>query len=308
MYTDIIEFVLNHSHSKQSPPHYVEVTSFKEILSEIGKVALQGLLKDDHLFEYSQLSDSVRCDESVFIGLLQITEYTEALRPVGLVSFIHKSIQEFLAAWYVTYRCIPEGGNLGEIGVKLEECLALENVFEFICGLSKDGASKVFRHLKSVRISDPSLDLSKAIPDVENETDEPLSDVTERQEKFRDLLLFLFAKVESEAELSSSCLDSLGNILLVSDSFPNYLLEKAIDANTGTLIFNGGGPLNAFKGSRLGGGENVILNKVVKILCTKGSKFLKVAQFLEEFVDIVRAVFPQYFVSVTARSSFTSHS
>ena len=289
LYLDIIEFVLNHSHSKQSSPPYVEVASFKDFLSEMGKVALQGLMNDDHLFEYSQLSDSVRCDESVFIGLLQITEYSEALRPVGLVSFIHKSIQEFLAAWYVTYRCIPEGRNLGEIGVKLEECLALESVFEFICGLSRDGASKVFRHFKSVRISDPSLDLSKAIPDVENETDEPLSDVTERQEKFRDLVLFSFAEVESEAELSSSCLNSLGNILLVSDSFPNYLLQKAIDANTATLIFNGGGlrgPQEAFLGSSLGGGENVILNKVVKILFTKGSKFLKVAQFLEEFENI----------------------
>ena len=289
LYLDIIEFVLNHSHRKQSSPRYVEVASFKDILSEMGKVALQGLLNDDQLFEYGQLSDSVRCDESVFIGLLQITEYSEALRPVGLVSFIHKSIQEFLAAWYVTYRCIPEGRNLGEIGVKLEECLALENVFQFICGLSEDGASTVLRHLKSVRISDPSLDLSKAIPDVENETDEPLSDVTERQEKFRDLVLFSFAEVESEAELSSSCLNSLGNILLVSDSFPNYLLQKAIDANTATLIFNGGGlrgPQEAFLGSSLGGGENVILNKVVKILFTKGSKFLKVAQFLEEFENI----------------------
>ena len=289
LYMDIIEFVLNHSHSKQSSPRYVEVASFKEILSEIGKVALQGLLKDDHLFEYSQLSDSVRCDESVFIGLLQITDYTEALRPVGMVSFIHKSIQEFLAAWYITYRCIPEGGNLGEIGVKLEECLALENVFQFICGLSKDGASKVFRHLKSVRISDPSLDLSKAIPDVENGTDEPLSDVTKRQRKFIDLVLFSFAEVESEAELSSSCLDSLGNILLVSNLFPNYLLEKAIDTNTWSLIFNRGGPPRPQKNFlvlRLGDGENVVLNKVVKILFTKGSKFLKVAQFLEEFENI----------------------
>ena len=289
LYMDIIEFVLNHSDSKQSSPRYVEVASFKEILSEIGKVALQGLLKDDHLFEYSQLSGSVRCDESVFIGLLQISEFSETLRPVGLVSFIHKSIQEFLAAWYITYRCIPEGGNLGEIRVKLEECLALENVFEFICGLSKDGASKVFRHLKSVRISDPSLDLSKVIPDVENETDEPLSDVTKRQRKFIDLVLFSFAEVESKAELSSSCLDSLGSILLVSDSFPNYLVEKAIDANTGSLIFNGGGPprpQKTFLVLRLGDGENVILNKVVKILFTKGSKFLKVAQFLEEFENI----------------------
>ena len=292
LYMDIIQFILNHSHSKQTDdktkkaPQYVELKSFKEILSEIGKVALQGLLNDDQLFEYGQLSDSVRCDESVFIGLLQITEYSETLRPVGLVSFIHKSVQEFLAAWYVTYRCIPEGGNLGEIGVKLEECLALENVFQFICGLSKDGASTVFRHLKSVRISDPSLDLSKAIPDVENETDEPLSDVTERQEEFRDLVLFSFAEVESEAEFSSSCLDSLGSILLVSDSFPNYLLEKAIDTNSWSLVLNKGDQSRRkLEALAYGGGGNLIptRNKMVEILFTKGSKFLKVAQLLEKF-------------------------
>ena len=283
LYVDIVQLILNHSHSKQTADktktkQYVELKSFKEILSEIGKVALQCLLKDDHLFEYSQLSDSVRCDESIFIGLLQITEYSETLRPVGMVSFIHKSIQEFLAAWYITYRCIPEGGNLDEISVKLEECLALKNVFQFICGLSKDGASTVFRHFKSVRISDPSLDLSKAVPDVENETDEPLSDVTERQRKFINLVLFLFAEVESENELSSSCLDSLGSILFVSGSFPNYLLEKAMDTNSWSLVLNEDvqWPI---------GVSNVMsrLNKIIKILFSKGSQFLKVAQFLTEW-------------------------
>ena len=298
LYVDIVKFILNHSHSKQTADktktkQYVELESFKEILSEIGKVALQSLVKDDHLFEYSQLSDSVRCDESIFIGLLQITEYSEALRPVGMVSFIHKSIQEFLAAWYITYRCIPEGGNLDEISVKLEECLALENVFQFICGLSKHGASTVFRHLKSVRISDPSLDLSKAVPDVENETDEPLSDVTYRQRTFINLVLFLFAEVESEDELSSSCLDSLGNFLLVSDSFPNYLLEKAIDTNSWSLVLKErlewifGYGRGCFPTEMKRMKDDAQWGWMVKILLSKGSQFLKVAQFLTEFGNII---------------------
>ena len=272
LYVDIVQFILNHSHSKQTADNtktkqYVELKSFKEILSEIGKVALQSLLKDDHLFEYSQLSDSVCCDESIFIGLLQITEYSETLRPVGMVSFIHKSIQEFLAAWYITYRCIPEGGNLGEIGVKLEECLDLQNVFQFICGLSKDGALAALRHFKSIRISDPSLDLSKAIPRGGNKTDVPLNVVTKRQWQFNDLVLDLFEEVDSKAELSRTCLDCLESVLLSSTrSLPKDLLIKAKDTSSFSLI------------SKIG--ES--LNKIFKILVSKSSKTFNIAGFLEK--------------------------
>ena len=288
LYVDIVQFILNHSYSKKTDneekrKQYVELNFFKEILSEIGKVALQSLLKDDHLFEYSQLSDSVRCDESVFIGLLQITEYSETLRPVGMVSFIHKSIQEFLAAWYLTDRCIPEGGNLGGIGVNLEECLALENVFEFICGLSKDGAFAVYRHLELVRISDPSLDLSQTVPHVENETDVPLSDVTERQWKFTDLVLDSFEQVDSKADLSRPCLDCLGNVLpLFSErSLPEDLLLKAKEANSLSLV----------SGKRRDCIVEPIdpvstLNKVVKMLVTDSSDVLNVAEFIEKFLSI----------------------
>ena len=237
LYMGIIQFILNHSHRKQSPPQYVEVQSFKAVLSEIGKIALQCLLKDDHLFEYNQLSDTVSCEESVFIGLLQMTEYSESLRPVGMVSFIHKSIQEFLAAWYITFRCIPESGNLeSEIGIKLEECLALENVFQFICGLSEEGAQTALSHFKSVRLSDPSLDLSKAIPDEENKTDVPLSDVTERQKTFNDLVLDSFEEVESKAKLSKTCLDCLGGILVVSRPVPVDLLPNERDVKPCSIV------------------------------------------------------------------------
>ena len=284
LYVDIVQFILNHSYSRQTadktkPKQYVELKSFKEILCEIGKVALQSLLKDDHLFEYSQLSDSVCLGESVFIGLLQITEYSENLRPVGLVSFIHKSIQEFLAAWYVTYRRIPEGGNLAEIGEKFEECMALENVFLFLCGLSQDGALATFRYLKSVRMLDPSLDLSKTVPEEESETDRPLSDVTDFQRKFSDLVSNAFEEVELKAELSRACLDSLGSILLVSESFPDYLLVDAIDTNSWSLVSN-----RSHWYFEHGQATISRLYEIVKKLITDSSEPLRVAEFLKKFL------------------------
>ena len=288
LYTDIIQFILNHNHGKQTgdktkTKQYVELKSFKEILSEIGKVALQGLLKGDHLFEYSQLSDSVLCDESVFIGLLQITEYSETLRPVGMVSFIHKSIQEFLAAWYITYRCITDGGNLGEIGVKLEECLDLQNVFQFICGLSDDGALAALRHLKSVRISDPSLDLSKVIPHGGNKPNEPLNDVTNRQWKFNDMVLDLFEEVKSKAELSHICLDCLGSVLLSKKrSLPKDLVIKATDTNFFSLIIKKIGELL----------------KIVKILVSKSSKTFDLAVFLEKLENSFHSSCVCWFASI----------
>ena len=286
LYKKIIQFIINHSYSKGSPPRYVDLQSSKEILSEIGKVALQGLLNDDHFFEYSQLSDAVLCDESVFIGLLQITEYSETEEPVGMVSFIHKSIQEFLAAWYITYKCIPEDGSLGEIGVNLEGCLALENVFQFMCGLSKDGASMAFKHLKSVRISDPSLDLSKAIPDVEQETYVPLSDVTERQRNFNDLVLNSFEEVKSKAELSETCLDCLGSIFLFPlhdmKSFPEDLFLKLRDASTLSFIFEYTEPW----GTRNQGHRQ--LNRMIDVTewVTESSEIQKLRNFLIGFRNI----------------------
>ena len=109
-------------------------------------MALAGLLKGDLVFEFGQLPEKVRGEEGVIVGLLQFSEYGPSQEPMDMVSFVHKSIQEYLAAWYLLiYSCVPKG-NLGEIGqqaITLENCVALENVFQFVCGLSDEGAIKV---------------------------------------------------------------------------------------------------------------------------------------------------------------------
>ena len=231
LYLEIVQYVLDYNQGKDSPARFGKVHDFKDVLVEIGKLALECLLEDNHVFEYDQLSDAIRCDESLIIGFLQITEYEENLRPAGMVSFIHKSIQEFLAAWYVTYRCVPDG-NLGEIeqhARTVEECEAMENVLQFICGLSVDGALKVLEYLKSVRTSDPSLNLTKIIPDEENETDVPLYDVIERHERFCNLAYDSFQDVHSKAELLNHWFDCNGGIFLDNKERPLPDLLRKVD-------------------------------------------------------------------------------
>ena len=226
LYLVMVQYVLDYNQGKESPTRFCKVHDFEDGLAEIGKVALECLLKDDHVFEYDQLSTAVLCDESRIIGLLQVTEYAENLRPAGMVSFIHKSIQEFLAAWFVTYRCVPEG-NLGRIEEHVrtfDDFEALENVFQFVCGLSDNGAVKVFQLLTSVRISDPTLDLSNTIPDVENETDVPLCEVTDRHMRFSDVVNDSFLEVQSQAALVRHWLNSTAGIIVILRHRPFYEL------------------------------------------------------------------------------------
>jgi len=138
LFQAIVKHILQHSHKRHSPSNAsrLKEADYKEILTEIGKVALEGLLRGDLLFNYGQLPEKVRGEESVIVGLLQISEFGPSVDPKEMVSFIHMSIQEYLAAWFVTFRCVPEG-NLG--GIKqhartVEGCEALENVFSLFVG------------------------------------------------------------------------------------------------------------------------------------------------------------------------------
>ena len=244
LYQAIVKHILRHSHRRHSSSKASKLNEayYEEILAEVGKVALAGLLKGDLVFEFGQLPEKVRGEEGIIVGLFQFSEYGPSLEPMEMVSFIHKSIQEYLAAWYLVSSCVPKG-DLGEIeqhGATLEDCEALENVFQFVSGLSEEGAIKVLEHLKSVRISDPTLDLSNTIPNVEAETGAPLCDITNRHERFSYLVYDYFRGVQSKAELLNHFLDCTGGVVLVtrymllSELIPDVNVLKKLARN---LVF-----------------------------------------------------------------------
>ena len=288
LYVAIVQYVLDHNESKCSPANFRKVEDFKEILAEIGKVALECLIKDDHVFEYDQLSHAIRiCEESRIIGLLQVSEYSENLRPAGMVSFIHKSIQEFLAAWYINYRCVPEG-NLGEINDRtrtLDDCRSLENVFQFVCGLSDDGAVKVFEHLKSVRISDSELDLSKTIPDG---TEEPLCGITWKHHWFFTLVNSSFGEVQSKTEVLRHYLNCTDGIILVKEGSVREIIPERRNLNGITLndvVFLGYETIHR-KATKINESIEFLDCLDVPLRMTENSVVVTVGEFLRKFEAI----------------------
>ena len=228
LFLAIVQFLLDYIQRKQS--HYFnEVQHFEEDLAKIGDVAFQCLLSDDHVVGYTPQTflDGIRYQNNYIIGLIQVAEHTRSVRPATMVSFIDRSIQQFLAARYINYECCIPEGNLRPLKVvhTLEKCEAFQNVFQFICGLTDEGAEAVFKHLTFVRQSDCSLQVNTE-QDEERDTDVPFCDVTERHRRFNDLVFHCFQEVKSKDKIAPHTCDSVGGTFLVTKTqfrFPTMI-------------------------------------------------------------------------------------
>lgn len=193
-------------------------------------------------------------------------------------------------------RCVPEGnfGGIEQHARTLEDCLSLTNVFQFICGLSDNGAVKVFQHLTSVRISDPTLDFSKKVPDVENETDVPLFDVTERHECFSVMVLDSFHEVQSRNDLFRLCLDCTCGIVIVNPGQPLCLWMPEVkdltrEAHSGVFVLvYECSKYNCYKPkrSKLHGSLEFLECLDAPLKITEYSEVQKAEDFLEKFLNI----------------------
>lgn len=250
LYLAIVQCILDYGEGRRSSPRFGKVEDYTDILAAIGKVALESLLEDDLLFEYHRLSDAVLCEESTILGFLQIIDCVESLRPAGMVSFIHKSIQEFLAAWYITHSCLPNGTlfDTEKEALTLEDCESLDNVFQFVSGLSKKGAEKIFELLQSLRVSEPSLSISKVASYFQSgESLSPCVTVSSKQRRFQDLVFNSFRECQAKTELLKVCFDCTGGTIFVPGKLSELGIPKVDDitqvSNCGAFILDDPSPI-----------------------------------------------------------------
>ena len=151
IYVEFIQTLLDHMATKDSDNVATDksIDEYQEELSKIGKLAFDALLEDCLHFNFSKFPPGDLFEKLIHVGFFQVSKLS-ALNREKIVYFLHKSVQEFLAAWFIVQ----------EVKVKKNEtvtCLSGMDTFEksrkmaevlkFVCELSSDAVGIVFDHL-----------------------------------------------------------------------------------------------------------------------------------------------------------------
>ena len=155
IFTQFIQTMLDHKGGSRQPRPFKNVTSTeaKEDLSNLGKAAFEALLQDGYV-RCSELPDNISRSFQKLreVGLFQIVNLT-SLNPEKGAYFIHKSLQEFLAAWHIKEEVLSIKGestpSLSKVE-SFEKIDKMDEVLKFACELSTEAACAVFHHVGSV--------------------------------------------------------------------------------------------------------------------------------------------------------------
>ena len=154
IYVEFIQTLLDHMAIKDSDNVATDksIDEYQEELSKIGKLAFDALLEDCLHFNFSKFPPGDLFEKLIHVGFFQVSKLS-AWNREKIVYFLHKSVQEFLAAWFIVQ----------EVKVKKNEtvtCLSGMDTFEksrkmvevlkFVCELSSEAAGIVFDHLRYV--------------------------------------------------------------------------------------------------------------------------------------------------------------
>ena len=155
LYERFFQTLLDHVAAKTSGYSFTSLNEYKDDLTKLGKVAFDALLMDCLYFELSKVPADIRCLVKKFlsVGFFQVSKLPSSSRPDEIVHFLHKSVQEFLSAWFVvkevtkaktaSLTCLSNVDSF-------EKVKKMHEVLKFVCEISSESAVAVFRHLQMI--------------------------------------------------------------------------------------------------------------------------------------------------------------
>ena len=218
IYKQFLQTLWYHAIAKDAnPTQSRKIGDYKEELCTLGKVAFDALLEGNLSFPLSRLPDSILLTKSIEVGLFHVLNVS-SLEPERAVHFIHKSVQEFLAAFHLkeetSTTCLSQVESFEKI-VKMFE------VLRFACELSADAACAVLSHLGMVGKKEG---LTKY-----NFTETPcIEDLSKNQKQFLTLISqsFFSCSAEKRRDLYPMFLSYVGGVLFIDSDQLHSLAEE----------------------------------------------------------------------------------
>ncbi|XP_022790896.1 NLR family CARD domain-containing protein 4-like [Stylophora pistillata] len=224
LYSEFIQTLFNHMAAKDADEEFRSIKSYRVDLEQVGELAFNALLNNSLELDYEHFPNELLSSKLIRVGVIQIVKVFSA-KPKKMVAFLHKSFQEFLAAWFIIHKLLPSAkDNVTCIPVidSTKKVVDLLEVLKFVCEWSPEGSKAVLQHLASLRKNhDPLKDVKTETPFVE---DLPSND--KRLSKL-SLECFITTPIQFKTEVYPSLLKSLTGVLII----PDTLLSQVADGH-----------------------------------------------------------------------------
>lgn len=226
LYSDFILALCNHMSAKDADGTAVNsIKSYSDELVQLGELAFNALLENSLEFDFEHLPDELLNSRLIRVGVIQIVKLFSA-RPKKVVAFLHKSIQEFLAAWFIIHKLIPsvrDNSSCMSAIDSVDKVVAMVEVLKFVSEWSLEGSRAVLQHLESLK--------KKGSPP-EHHIGETafLEDLPNDEKRLLELSLECFMETPASAktEVYPLLLKSVGGVLLVPDTMLHLLANEHV--------------------------------------------------------------------------------
>ena len=152
LYSRFMQTLLDHLNSKDSQEEFQSMDEYSEELSRLGELAFYALLENRLYFSFSKLPSDGVFKKFIDTGFLQTSKLSSTI-PDKFVYFLHKSVQEFVAAKFIVQELTNNQSESVTCLSKVDSFQKIMEMFEvlkFACGLSLDATSAVLSHLQMI--------------------------------------------------------------------------------------------------------------------------------------------------------------
>eukprot|EP00058_Branchiostoma_floridae_P002778 XP_002588266.1 hypothetical protein BRAFLDRAFT_86714 [Branchiostoma floridae] len=126
-------------------------TEVAESLLQLGKLALDALLRNDTMLDLTEVErENVNWKLLLKLGVVSLEDSSSKLHPRKQLNFPHKTMQEFLAGRYVARALVSQ--DIVELLqlTSIAKALELSNLLQFTCGCESRAAQSVMQELSNL--------------------------------------------------------------------------------------------------------------------------------------------------------------